>query len=232
MISQLSTLKPSTHPIASRRATASQSTTSLVAHQSLIKDALSSWVDGVMILSTHGHVIHCNAAAQHMCDRLLAQEHRVPSTYRFTSASAPMPLSSLPQELGQLCKPLIKGGQLDPGLTALETELNFENNLCIRVRVTRLDLDVHQSHVHQSQENTPSTQPYLLIILEDRYQSIRTLAATEIQHYGLTPRQADVWRLHRLGYSRQAIAQELFIALDTVKKHLRESRIKQRLVDL
>ena len=227
MISQLSTLEPSTHLIPSLRATVSQSKTPLVAHQSLIKDALSSWIDGVMILSTHGHVIYCNSVAQNLCNRLLTQEKRVSSTYRFTSIPAPMSISFLPQELGQLCKRLIKGGPLDPALTALDTEFNLENNLCIRVRVTNLELDVHQL-----QENAPITQPYWLILLEDRHRSIRNRAATEIQHYGLSPRQADVWRLYRLGYSRQAIAQELFISLDTVKKHLRESRMKQRLVDL
>ncbi len=43
--------------------------------------------------------------------------------------------------------------------------------------------------------------PCLLVILEDRCQSIQKLAFTEVDQYGLTPRQAEVWLLRRANYT-------------------------------
>jgi len=49
----------------------------------------------------------------------------------------------------------------------------------------------------------------------------------EIEKYGLTPRESEVWLLYRANYSRKEIAAELFISIDTVKKHLKNIKTKQ-----
>ncbi|NEQ50076.1 MAG: LuxR family transcriptional regulator, partial [Leptolyngbya sp. SIO3F4] len=46
------------------------------------------------------------------------------------------------------------------------------------------------------------------------------------------PREADVWILHRIGLSYQEIAARLYIALNTVKKHMKNVYAKQNLVSL
>ena len=51
----------------------------------------------------------------------------------------------------------------------------------------------------------------------------------EIQRYRLTPREAEVWRLRKQGHTYQEIAQELFITISTVKKHVNSILSKQQL---
>ena len=52
----------------------------------------------------------------------------------------------------------------------------------------------------------------------------------EIERYGLTPRQAEVWRLRQQGYEYSEIANQLFISVNTVEKHLKNIQVKRDLV--
>jgi DNA-binding NarL/FixJ family response regulator len=72
-----------------------------------------------------------------------------------------------------------------------------------------------------------SVDPHILVILENQKQSWQNLAITEAIRYNLSPREADVWALHRIGYTYQEIASELHIALNTVKKHMKNTYAKQ-----
>ncbi|NJR70496.1 MAG: SUMF1/EgtB/PvdO family nonheme iron enzyme [Synechococcales cyanobacterium CRU_2_2] len=49
----------------------------------------------------------------------------------------------------------------------------------------------------------------------------------EIQRYGLTHRESEVWQLHRQGYSYDEIAGQLYISRNTVKKHLKAIALKR-----
>ena len=59
--------------------------------------------------------------------------------------------------------------------------------------------------------------------LESRLQEI---ALVEAKRYGLTTRETVVWRLRRGGSSYQQISEELFITLNTVKRHLQAIHCK------
>jgi DNA-binding CsgD family transcriptional regulator len=68
----------------------------------------------------------------------------------------------------------------------------------------------------------------ILIILEDQMRSLENLVNTESVLYHLTPREKAVWLLYRMNQSYQDIAKILYISANTIKKHLKSIRSKQR----
>ena len=70
-------------------------------------------------------------------------------------------------------------------------------------------------------------EPCLLIVLEDRKETVRRAAIAEIRKFKLTPREAEVWLWRRTGLSYTEIATKLFVTIDTVKKHLKSIYAKR-----
>ena len=68
----------------------------------------------------------------------------------------------------------------------------------------------------------------LLFVMEDSNQKIKEVILKQAFHYGLTPRETDVWLLHRLHYTYKEIAEKLTITPSTVKKHMKNILGKQR----
>ncbi|MEM1252828.1 MAG: LuxR C-terminal-related transcriptional regulator [Cyanobacteria bacterium P01_H01_bin.21] len=169
--------------------------------RSLENNFLDSWIDGILILTKTGQCIHSNNLGKSLCDRI-AQDY--PST------------DLIPQEIWHTCQILIHNRQgLPRHLIIAESELKLKrSHEHVRIRARWLN-------------NT--TDPHILVILENLTQSRQTLAITETIKYKLSPREADVWSLHRIGYTYQEIAAELHIALNTVKKHMKNAYAKQQL---
>jgi DNA-binding CsgD family transcriptional regulator len=120
----------------------------------------------------------------------------------------------VPEGLWQACQMLIDSRSFYPDQPVIvETDL-VVNHKTMRVRVRWFSV-------------SETAQPYLLVVLEDAAQSKRNLAIAEVDRYHLSPREAEVWMLYRTGYRYKEIAQELYISLDTVKKHLKSIRVKQ-----
>ena len=169
--------------------------------RSLENNFLDSWIDGILILTTTGQCIHSNNLGKSLCDRI-AQDY--PST------------EPIPQEIWHTCQILIHNRQgLPRHLIIAESELKLK-----------------RSHEHvriRARWFNNTTDPHILVILENQTQSRQTLAITETIKYKLSPREADVWSLHRIGYTYQEIAAELHIALNTVKKHMKNTYAKQQL---
>lgn len=59
---------------------------------------------------------------------------------------------------------------------------------------------------------------------------MRNLAIAQAEHYGLTSREAEVWLLRQANYSCREIAAELYISLNTVKKHMKNIHAKREKV--
>ena len=68
----------------------------------------------------------------------------------------------------------------------------------------------------------------LLLAIEDRYQAVRNMAIEEADRYGLTPREKEVWILHRIGLTYKQTASELCITPNTVKKHMKSIYVKAK----
>jgi DNA-binding CsgD family transcriptional regulator len=66
-----------------------------------------------------------------------------------------------------------------------------------------------------------TSQPCLLVVLEDCYQDIMSQMRREQKRYYLTDREAEIWQMIRLKCSYQEIADGLGITLNTVKTHVK-----------
>jgi DNA-binding CsgD family transcriptional regulator len=169
----------------------------------LLQGVIESFIDGILILNERGDWVQANAIAQQICDRLTRNKTQP---------------NSVPEEIWRVCKALIESRKLYPNEFAIaEFEIKIDKSTTIRIRARWLELK-------------ESSYTYLLIILENRCQSLQNLALIESERYGLTPREAEVWLLHRANYTRKEIAAELFISIDTVKKHLKNIKAKRETV--
>jgi len=167
----------------------------------LLKRVIESFIDGILILTAQGEWVQSNEHARQICEKLTPGK---------------LQPNSVPEEIWRVCRALIESRRSYPNQPViLESEITTDKQTTLRVRVRWFRLNAISS-------------PCLLVILEDRYESIQNLAIAEVDQYGLTPREAEVWLLHRTNYSHKEIAEELYISLNTVKKHLKNIHAKRK----
>lgn len=121
---------------------------------------------------------------------------------------------TLPPDLQRVCDALIDSRDLYSQPITIESEVTTQRTtLTIRAQWLQLDL---------------AARPCLLLRLQDEQRVLHGLAIAEAQQWHLTARESEVWLLRRSGYSRKQIATDLYIALDTVKKHLKNIQSKRQ----
>jgi DNA-binding CsgD family transcriptional regulator len=168
------------------------------ASEFLLQDVLDHLLDGVLILTAKGDVVYRNEAARRISQQF---DQETPD--------------AVPLKIWRLCEALIESLSLYANQRVMvESEIAVGKPHLVRVRVRWLPLQ-------------EADRPYLVVLLEDCCQALQGRAIAEIQQYGLTPRQAEVWLLHRLGYTYQEIAAKLYISFNTVKKHIKDIHLKQ-----
>ncbi len=166
----------------------------------LLQGIIESFIDGILILTERGEWVQENDLARQICKQLTPGK---------------LETNSVPQEIWSVCQNLIESSSSYRDRSVImESEITTEQSTPLRIRVRWL-------------ESIVSTRPCLLVILEDRYQSIQNLAIAEVDRYNLTPREAEVWLLRRANYPLKEIAAELYISLNTVKKHLKNIHTKR-----
>lgn len=165
----------------------------------LLQGVMEGLIDGVMIITTKGELIHANCHALQICQQF------IPDLVQ---------KEVIPQVVWRCCQAVIDSRELfsEQPLT-IEDEISSPMG-AIRIRVRWLTV-----------ENLP--QSYLLVTLEDQSQSAQYRAIAESIKYGLTTRETDVWRLKRAGCSYKEIAAQLFLAENTVKKHIKNIHVKR-----
>ncbi len=167
------------------------------------KSVIESLWDGLLILNEQGDWIESNDIARRICTQLTANQ------------SHP---TLVPQEIWHICQSLLESSSLySQQPVIIESEIRTNKSKALRIRVQRFKF----SEIDYS---------CLLVILEDRSQTLHNLAISEVDKYGLTSREAEVWLLSRTNYTRQEIAAELCISLNTVKKHLKNIHAKRKTV--
>ena len=198
----LNNLSPSIDSSSQSRLSAHSENAPLTWMPSLLLQAVTEGlVDGILILTPAGTPLYCNSHAQRLCQQL-------------SSSSS----QTLPAEIWRTCEALIESRSLFPNQPiVLEDEIGDRKFPDIRVRVQWVEL-------------TDTNEPCLLVMLEDRRQSLRSLAITESQKYGLTCRESEVWFRQRSNYTYEEIATELHITVNTVKKHIKSIRAKRQSV--
>ncbi|MDX2216648.1 MAG: LuxR C-terminal-related transcriptional regulator [Oculatellaceae cyanobacterium bins.114] len=183
-------------------ATQSHTTFSFQSNQSttLLLGVLESLMDGVLILTDNGKLVNANNYALRICRQFMQDQ---PTT------------SQVPQQIWRICEALIDSREQFPDrVVTIEDEITSGKTSIIRIRARWIEVE-------------ETNRPYLLVMLEDRSQSLKDVVVAEARKYNLTPREAEVWLLRRANCTYKAIAAELHIAIDTVKKHVKSIHAKR-----
>lgn len=168
----------------------------------LVQGMLEAFIDGVLILTTERELVHSNELARLICKQIAPTEKQT---------------NAIPQQVWHVCETLLDCSESYPNQPVIiDWELPTSNAQSIRIRARWFKLDA-------------LPQKCILVTLENQNQSLESLALSEVKAYGLTPREAEVWLLRRANYAYREIASQLFISLNTVKKHLKNIRLKQQM---
>ena len=167
----------------------------------LMQGVLEGFMDGVLILSHQGKLVYASSNAHKIIEKITQSE---------------MQAQLMSREIKRIYQAVRDSCELYPEKPiVIESEISNQGSEALRLRARWLQLETDK-------------QPLILIILEDQNHSIQSLVITEAQKYGLTPREAEIWLLRRANYSYKEIATELFISLNTVKKHIKNIHGKLR----
>jgi len=163
---------------------------------------LEGFSDGLVIVDPHRGLHHINRKGKDIL-RCLPQEGTAP----------------LPSCLHAMAEHMVESRDLFPThKLILSQTITCHDNRRIRVRMQWLSLG-------------PREEDSLLILLEDQTATAHTAALLEAVRYDLTPRETEVWVLRRAGHSYEAIAADLYITINTVKRHLKSIHAKRRGAD-
>ncbi|BAY24822.1 LuxR family transcriptional regulator [Calothrix sp. NIES-2100] len=167
----------------------------------LLKAMIESFVDGILIVTTEGKLIHANNYARAICHQLMPK-----------AADSDV----LPAEIWYVCESLIESRELFPEEhIIIEAEITPKPTVKLRLRVRWFPLGASQ---HK----------FLLVTVEDCNQYNQSIAIADGKKYNLTDREQEVWQLRRANFSYREIANQLYITINTVKKHLKNIHVKQQ----
>jgi DNA-binding CsgD family transcriptional regulator len=171
----------------------------------LLQGVMNALIDGVMILTQQGKVLEANSAARFIYQQIGQDPDRP---------------NDLPQPVWEICQSLVQMTDSLPDTST--TNLIAEDE--IRTDTTAFRVRVGWMLLSDDRR-------YLLVTLEDQSQSTTQRALSDARTFGLTNRETQVWLLKQAGYSYKAIATELKIAEDAVKRHIKRIYAKRAAVD-
>jgi RNA polymerase sigma factor (sigma-70 family) len=161
-------------------------------------------------------LIHGTIVMDEKGDQLLYSNHYADRILRQFLLYEPS-LDFLPPEIRHICKSFIDTRKQFPHQHwVTESEIVLDNATSVSVQIRWLNLDLLEH-------------PCLVVLVRDQQRSMKKLLVDEALHYGLTNREQEIWLLHRNHYTYKQIADELHITHNTVKKHLKSIRAKQRI---
>ncbi|AFY33465.1 helix-turn-helix transcriptional regulator [Calothrix sp. PCC 7507] len=167
----------------------------------LLQVMIESFIDGILILTTEGKLILTNEYARCICRQLMP-----------TSAAS----NAVPGEIWRVCLSLIESSELfSEDKFIIESELETSQGMKLRIRARWLQLGA-------------GNESFLLVTVEDCNQYNQSMAIADAKKYHLTERETEVWQLRRANFSYQEIANQLYITINTVKKHLKNIHAKQQ----
>lgn len=183
-----------------------------VGQTSFLRQVIEGLQDGVLILTVTGEIVYGNTKGYQISDRIRELEHDSSNSQR-----KPNP-QTVPAAIWSLCQMAIlpKGetvtNENQRGLTTKPAvicgEIPGENLETFRLRIRFLNLQELNF-------------PVLLVTIENRRESMEHAVLMEIKKYNLTPRESEIWSLYRNHQSYKQIAEQLYITVNTVKKHMK-----------
>lgn len=166
----------------------------------LLNAVLEGFVDGILLLTEDGTCVHSNQKGRAIC---LDLGDRNGDNF-------------LPIGIQVMGRHLVESREFFPEtLLELTQEFTSRSGQQIRARVKWLDLPI-------------TAQSYLLVSLENKTRSAQSTALIEAVQYNLTPRERAVWVLKRANRTYEEIAKELYITVNTVKRHMKSIYVKRK----
>lgn len=177
------------------------STTSKDAKYLFAMDLIKEFIDGILVFTEQKQLLYASDGAHKTLSRL---QQDSPSEQK------------IPEEIWHICQALIQSRHCFPHQNWLiEFDIFTQDATTLHIRSRWLKVDTLDH-------------PCLLLVLEDRQQAILNIVIEEAKQYGLTPREKEVWMLHRKELTYKQIAAELGITPNTVKKHMRSIHAKKK----
>ncbi|MEM7062581.1 MAG: helix-turn-helix transcriptional regulator [Cyanobacteria bacterium P01_B01_bin.77] len=162
---------------------------------------LQEFINGILVFTDQQQLIYISSSAHKILRRL---QPDTPSR------------NQIPEEILHICQSVIQSRHHFPKQSWL-TEFDIFTQ------------DATILHIHsQWLKLEPLDNPCLVLMIEDRQQAIKNILLEEANQYDLTPREKEVWLLHRDGLTYKQIAMELGITPNTVKKHMKSIHAKQK----
>ena len=167
----------------------------------VIEEALTKLTNGVLIITEGKKLLYANECA---C-RLLRQINR--------DRQSP---NAVPKEINYLCKSIAEVHHQFRGQHwIMKTKICINSSVNFTVTARYMKIETLGRHC-------------IVLEMRDHYQLIKSIAIEEANQYGLTERETEIWLLQRANYTYKQIASELFIAPNTVKKHMQNIHLKQK----
>jgi DNA-binding CsgD family transcriptional regulator len=166
-----------------------------------LQEVIESLQDGILILNETGEIIHANTSVY----RIFSQFHQDSSHS-----------NTIPKIIWNFCQSLLDNNRQFSNQFILQSnEIVLDRSKVFRIRAKWLDLDKF---------------PYscLLVIIENKHESLKNVALSEVEKYELTPREAEIWYLYRAKFTYKEIAAQLYITVNTVKKHMKNIHAKRQ----
>ncbi|MEL6354182.1 MAG: LuxR C-terminal-related transcriptional regulator [Cyanobacteria bacterium J06627_28] len=181
---------------------------------------------GSLLFDHNGQLILSTPKAQALCQKIKSQNLQnklLPGKYENqtrTKENSPIPKSDvifeMPLTITYLCDLMIDSSRKFPTeKLQLQEELLGDTDFHIQIRGEWIEL-------------TTASPRFILVTLEDLAQVAQQRSRCDAYRYQLTAREREVWALHLQGFTYRQISQRLYIALSTVKKHLKNVSSKRR----
>ncbi len=166
-----------------------------------LQEVIEGLEDGILILNKAGKVLHANASAYRICCEFHQENCQD---------------NSVPPAIWNLCESLLSNQSwLADKMIIFSDEIVIDKLNVFRIRVRLLDLEGFDA-------------PCLLVTIQNKYESLKHVALSEVKKFELTRREAEIWFLYRNNYSYKEIATQLFITINTVKKHMKNIHAKRQ----
>lgn len=162
---------------------------------------VDSLINGILILTVQKELVYANNTAWRVLRQLTPV--RPPEKY-------------VPQEIWHMYQYLIDSRKMfSHQHWFIDSEISTNETTTLHVRARWFQVET-------------IVDPCVLLMLEDRFEVLKSWSIAEAQRYGLTPREKETWLLHRANYTYKEIASELNITPNTVKKHMQSIHTKQK----
>jgi DNA-binding CsgD family transcriptional regulator len=167
----------------------------------VVEEALTKLTNGILIITEGNQVLYASDCA---C-RILRQINQERQS-----------MEAIPREITYLCNSIADIRRRFPGQHWIT-----KNKICISSAMT--------FSVTARYMKLETLGKYCVVLeMRDQYQLVKNIAMEEAKEYGLTDRETEIWLLQRANYTYKQIASELFIAPNTVKKHMQNIHLKQK----